>query len=599
MSSFFTLPASQRKRKRTKPSEQASKKARREPSDARSAKRRQPADEDISSGESGDDAPAATAEDSVESQSEESEAEGEDAAGRRTRLAERYLENTKNEVLAEGFDAEDIDRELLAARTGQRLKEDTAESKGKLYRWIAADLDIANATHAQFRADTKAVTGVAACPPCLYTVSKDITLIKWELPGQAQQVNGDNPIKMSRKPKQLLYTKGNGKNKLDPHAQHHTGPILCVAASSDGRFVATGGGDNKLIVWDAATLKPLKFFSQHRDSITSLAFRRGTNQLFSASKDRTIKIWSLDELAYVETLFGHQDEVVGVDALAAEKCVTVGARDRTARLWKVVEESQLVFRGGGGGGKSKRPRDGDSMDIDAVNVYNEGSMDRIAMIDDETFVTGSDNGSLSLWNIHKKKPVFTYTLAHGEDPPLPLGEASAELHPDPKLLQPPQPRWITALKAVPFSDVLISGSWDGFVRAWKVSDDKRSLVPLGPLGCVEGTVEKMLDSEGLSSDSLANGALDAMAEALERQQGAARGVINDLAIFERGERGKDGIAVVVALGKEHRLGRWTQVKGKNGAVVFEMPRKVAAAAADEEFENGVKETGSDFGGFED
>jgi len=33
----------------------------------------------------------------------------------------------------------------------------------------------------------------------------------------------------------------------------------------------------------------------------------------------------------------------------------------------------------------------------------EGSMDRVAMIDEETFVTGSDNGSIALWVIHKKK----------------------------------------------------------------------------------------------------------------------------------------------------------------------------------------------------
>lgn len=54
-----------------------------------------------------------------------------------------------------------------------------------------------------------------------------------------------------------------------------------------------------------------------------------------------------------------------------------------------------------------------------------------------------------------------------------------------------------------------------------------------------------------------------------------RGVINDLAVFERGERGKDGLCVVVGLGTEHKFGRWKCVKGgKNGAVVFEVPSLV-------------------------
>ena len=92
----------------------------------------------------------------------------------------------------------------------------------------------------------------------------------------------------------------------------HTAPILCIAVSSSGKFLATGGEDKKLIIWDAKELKPLKVFPQHRDSVLSVSFRRNTHTLFSASADRTIKIWSLDEMAYIDTLFGHQDQVVDI-----------------------------------------------------------------------------------------------------------------------------------------------------------------------------------------------------------------------------------------------------------------------------------------------
>lgn len=33
-----------------------------------------------------------------------------------------------------------------------------------------------------------------------------------------------------------------------------------------------------------------------------LAFRRGTHDLYSASHDRSVKVWNVDENAYVETL---------------------------------------------------------------------------------------------------------------------------------------------------------------------------------------------------------------------------------------------------------------------------------------------------------
>lgn len=50
-------------------------------------------------------------------------------------------------------------------------------------------------------------------------------------------------------------------------------------------------------------------FPQHRDIVTGLAFRDGTHELYSGSFDRTVKIWSLDDRAYVDTLYGHQSEV--------------------------------------------------------------------------------------------------------------------------------------------------------------------------------------------------------------------------------------------------------------------------------------------------
>ena len=50
-------------------------------------------------------------------------------------------------------------------------------------------------------------------------------------------------------------------------------------------------------------------FSHHRDIVTGLAFRDDTHVLYSGSFDRTVKIWSLDDRAYVDTLYGHQSEV--------------------------------------------------------------------------------------------------------------------------------------------------------------------------------------------------------------------------------------------------------------------------------------------------
>jgi ribosomal RNA-processing protein 9 len=567
MSSFFTIPSSQKKRKRTEttgpPQKRlaSSKSAPREPKPQRKAQR----DESISGSEDeDDDGPRDVPDEGDIGGSSSDEGEGgeeeETAAERRLRLAERYLENIREEVDEVGFDAEEIDRDLIA----ERLKEDVAESKGRMYRTLAEELDFGAATHSVFKSNSESYTSVATCAPFVYTVSKDLCLIKWRIQDPPKDQWMSKKKKKSRKekppprrkPMQVAFVRGDKREAKNNGYQGHVDSILTVAASQDGKFVATGGKDRRIVVWDAHTLKPLTVFgqSQHRDAVTGLAFRRGTNQLFSSSKDRTIKVWSLDELAYVETLFGHQDEVVDIAALAQERCVSVGARDRTARLWKVVEESQLVFRGGGGEKKSKSSS--------GPPKVLEGSMDRVAMIDEEMFVTGGDNGCLSLWVTHKKKPVFTLPLAHGIEEPLESEEASAEMDSGKRIVPQPQPRWITALATIPYSDVILSGSWDGQIRAWRVSDDKKRIEAMSILG----------SARTLKAPAGSGVHVNGHVRSSEETQAIVRGVINDIAVFERGDRGKDGACVVVAVGKEHRLGRWKKVSGKNGAVVFEIPK---------------------------
>ncbi|KAI9670449.1 MAG: pre-rRNA processing protein [Trizodia sp. TS-e1964] len=572
MSSFFTAPGNQRKRKRTQnsgptPSRKLESGAKKplKPSELKRA----PVRDDSISGSDSEEYQARNNDLPEESDgASDSESAEETAAERRLKLAERYLENIRTEVQDEiGYDAADIDRDLIA----ERLQEDVAESKGKLYRQVALNLSFNTAVITHFRMESQSTTAVAVCEPYAYTASKDMKLIKWELalpvpePTAASLQEGSfkRPRRgppPRRRPKVLLKTRGNAHPDSLSSYQHHTGAILCIAASPSGLYLASGGSDKRLILWSTDKLTALRVFTQHRDSVLSLSFRplMSRNEFYSSSADRTIKTWAADERAYVETLFGHQDHVTDLIALPDDKCLSVGARDRTARLWKIVDETQLVFRGSGGGGGSKKGPEKESSSKQPLKLptFSEGSIDRVAFIDAETFVTGSDNGSLCLWNIHKKKPVFNFPLAHGLWLPHSADEYSAELDPDGAgvVLPEPQPRWITALATVPYTDVILSGSWDGAVRAWRVSDDRKRIEALGPVGPLG--------------------------------KNAVVGVINDIGVFLRGERGRGGLCIVAALGNQHRLGRWLNVKARNDAVVIEVS-VIKKEVAEEDVEEGV------------
>ena len=216
------------------------------------------------------------------------------------------------------------------------------------------------------------------------------------------------PIQLSKltKPKQAF-----GKGQ-------HKGEILCIAASEDGKYLATGGRDKIIGVWDISGDEPVykRGIPGHKDAVTSLSIPpvgNPSHHILSASLSRHLALHSLSTLSIIDTFFGHQDSIPSVSSLKPSVAVTAGSRDRTCRWWKLEEETQLVFRGGGktfegakglaeedkkerpGGGyypgeepseKPKRDKKGKGKE------FVEGSIDVVCVLDEQHFLSGGDSG---------------------------------------------------------------------------------------------------------------------------------------------------------------------------------------------------------------
>ncbi|XP_038553015.1 U3 small nucleolar RNA-interacting protein 2 isoform X2 [Micropterus salmoides] len=338
---------------------------------------------------------------------------------KKLRLAKIYLDQLKEEEEKKAED-DSFETDLIAGR----LEEEVLEQKGKLQRLIAKDLMPPDAS------EIRVLKGHKLPITCLvitfddkyiFSAAKDCSIIKWD-------------VESGKK----LHTIPGGRKGTEDRHIGHTAHILCMAISSDGKYLATGDMNKLIMIWEAETCKHLYKFTGHKGPVSGLSFRKGTHDLYSASHDRSVKVWNVDENAYVETLFGHQDAITGLDCLTRERCVTAGGRDRSVRVWKIAEESQLVFHG------------------------HEGSIDCIQLINEEHMITGADDGSVSLWSVNKKKPLSTVKQAHGCH-----GDAGLE-----------QPHWVASVAALQNSDTVASGSHNSQVQLWKCGQYYRGLQPL-------------------------------------------------------------------------------------------------------------------------
>lgn len=355
---------------------------------------------------------------------------------KRIKAAKKYLQSiTRRDAEdGEGIDAAELDRELIASR----LKKESAIVKGRFIEPIAKDFYVQADRVQSRRGHSKSLTAIAVdAHDTVYTSDKSNRIIQWHETKRVRVLTVDKRT-----------------------------TVLSLAVCSDGSHLASGHSDGSISIWDTKAGKCLHTFIQHRQAVLSLVFQQVATQrlfangdrsshpdnhgtLFSASKDRTIKLWTIDPPAYLDTLYGHQDEVMAIDTITKEQCISAGGRDGTVRLWKVSEESQLLFR--------------PSPEISGPTQEFAG------MLDENTWVTassaiGEPNGlsALSLWVSHKKKPV----AVHG----------SSE---------------VTSLCTKRYSDLVITGHADGAIRGWRADPQARCIELLGLLLTLPGMVNDL------------------------------------------------------------------------------------------------------------
>lgn len=129
----------------------------------------------------------------------------------------------------------------------------------------------------------------------------------------------------------------------------HTGLILCVAFSPDGRRMVTGSEDTTLRLWEVATGREVRPLEGHTQEVLSVAFSPDGKQIVSGSTDRTVRLWEVTSGRQLRLFEGHTERVSGVAFSPDGKRILSGSWDQAISLWDVETGKEIKRLGGHGG----------------------------------------------------------------------------------------------------------------------------------------------------------------------------------------------------------------------------------------------------------
>jgi WD40 repeat protein len=170
--------------------------------------------------------------------------------------------------------------------------------------------------------------------------------------------------------------------------------VQVVAASPDGKWIATGGDDNGVKLWSATSGKLVREFPGPTAAVLALRFSPDSAKLLSGSIDRSVRVWTVAEAKLVAQSTT-PSAVNAVVWLAGAARFAGGGEDGIVRVWRMPNSAH------------REPA------LLQELKGHEGAVTTLAAVasDDGPLLSGGADGIARLWDV--EKAALLRTLRHG------------------------------------------------------------------------------------------------------------------------------------------------------------------------------------------
>ena len=122
----------------------------------------------------------------------------------------------------------------------------------------------------------------------------------------------------------------------------HTGGVLSVTYSPDGKKLASGSADGTVRIWDVGRGECERTLTGHTSYVNSVTYSPDGKKLASGSYDGTVRIWDVGRGECERTLTGHTGYVLSVTYSPDGKKLASGSKDGTVRIWMTPMEQERI-----------------------------------------------------------------------------------------------------------------------------------------------------------------------------------------------------------------------------------------------------------------